>query len=1187
MLGRSIRGGTIELQSVIGDGGMGRVYKGVDRNLSRIVAVKVLRPEHQSMETAKVYFEREARSASKLWHPNIIQIIDFGAEEDGTLYLVMEYVPGRNLADILDKDFPLPAERTVRILSQLLTALEEAHNQGVIHRDLKPENIMLQDIPGNPDFVKVLDFGVAKAMEQDAAGPMTMAGLVMGTPHFMSPEQALGHEIDHRSDLYSVGALMYQMLTRQLPFEGRLVMNVLAKVISERPEPPSKRCPDIYILPALEEVCLRAMRKNAAGRYQNAAEFRGALLALDTTGVPTPEPQETAIPQTETISATDLEPFRRRKRTAFTDSVYDLAVIQKDLDVTGEQRRVGVLTVQARLEALSTTEQGEVTQDFRRLFESEVQRFAGVPTSHIGAVSAGVFGYPRTLEDEVRFAVQAASSIRQLVAERYPRVSLGIGIAHGSIVVPDSEIGAAYGGPLDQALRLAGVAGPDEVLADKSVARLNTSVHLEATQDEGVFRVRDEAPERRQQPVQVALPLLGRQRQLGQSQELLALISAGEATSAAIVGPEGSGKSRMLAVLARDAERQRIAVVNAPSERFPSAQVGLTLARLVKGGLELVPATSRQEAMIELGLSTDQMKVLKFLLKGVPAPHHARFWIESSAAAVVAMVRALSRRAPLLIICDSFESADMLTFKVMDRLTMRLEGERVGVVIAGVATHPLISAFCANHITISLPELEEKEVDRFLGDNFPDLEPDVRSAVTKRSKGLPSNIDLFVRYLRSYLPRRPEDLPESPMDVLGSCLDELPESARKLAAIAGALGASFPLDALSGSCPKSWDLRTNLQIIGEQGLLSIHEDEDRVWLRFEPARLSRLALAQVMDETRVEIHCRIARYYERTRGNTKNPDHDFQWARQLKEAGFDKDAVKMFAIAADNAMALYGPVPTLPVLDSLLHSAHEVFEHTTGPFQSVILKAALFMIRAGHSNDALQLLGRLEHIEMTSAAMAEFYLLKGESLFGLGRMEEALEAIKVAADTVPNRSILYAHIHMQAGRIYERLEDVEQCIQESQKTIDVVANRKDRLLAQHKQLAWRPLLVQGKVFMQAKNFEQAYQRLFDGLEAAELQDDPIGKVEANHHLAILLRSQGQFEESCTAYQAAIDATIVCGDIRSRLQTVLGLATLLFELGATNACEVLLEQGIELSRNAGRLDMLKSYDKWLEKVMAAD
>ena len=195
-LGRTIRNGSVELQSLIGGGGMGRVYRGVDLNLGRTVAVKILHPQSQNMAAAKHYFDREAHATAKLFHPNIIQIFDRGQEPDGTLYFMMEYVAGRNLADVLEQEFPLAPDRVVRVLAQILTALEVAHNVGIVHRDLKPENIMLQDIPGNPDFVKVLDFGVAKAPGDDVAGPMTVAGLVMGTPHFMSPEQALGHDID-------------------------------------------------------------------------------------------------------------------------------------------------------------------------------------------------------------------------------------------------------------------------------------------------------------------------------------------------------------------------------------------------------------------------------------------------------------------------------------------------------------------------------------------------------------------------------------------------------------------------------------------------------------------------------------------------------------------------------------------------------------------------------------------------------------------------------------------------------------------------------------------------------------------------------------------------------------------------------------------------------------------------------
>lgn len=282
MIGR-VLGGTIEIRRIIGVGGMGRVYEAFQEHLGRSVAVKVLSAEHSHNPAAVEYFIREARACSRLRHPHIIQIYDFGKESDGMLFLAMELIPGRPLREVLaNLTEPMSQDRVITIIDQTLDALDEAHAHGIIHRDLKPDNLMVETTRAGGDFVKVLDFGIARMIQQGAqgqAGPMTQAGLVMGTPHYMSPEQATAQELDARSDLYAIASVLFEMMTGRTPYPGDNTASVLVALLRD-PVPIPSRVTDRPIDPALEAVCLKGLAKAPADRFQSAREFRQALAAI-------------------------------------------------------------------------------------------------------------------------------------------------------------------------------------------------------------------------------------------------------------------------------------------------------------------------------------------------------------------------------------------------------------------------------------------------------------------------------------------------------------------------------------------------------------------------------------------------------------------------------------------------------------------------------------------------------------------------------------------------------------------------------------------------------------------------------------------------------------------------------------------------------------------------------------------
>jgi serine/threonine protein kinase len=278
-IGKDI-GGQFRILQRIGSGGMGAVYKAEQPEMNRFVAIKILHPKYVSRPDLVSRFRREARAMSHLSHPNTARVFMYGQLEDGACYIVMEYLEGKNLAQITRAEGMLQPARAGNIMVQVCGALEEAHRQGMVHRDLKPENIFLTSQGGIADFPKVLDFGLAKVTQREMRPGsliLTQEGMVFGTPEFMSPEQARGQSLDARSDIYSLGCILYEMLTGKLPFDASQPMDYLALQIRGTPIPLGQRIPGLAFPAGLEAVVMRALEKDPGKRYSSAAEFAMSL----------------------------------------------------------------------------------------------------------------------------------------------------------------------------------------------------------------------------------------------------------------------------------------------------------------------------------------------------------------------------------------------------------------------------------------------------------------------------------------------------------------------------------------------------------------------------------------------------------------------------------------------------------------------------------------------------------------------------------------------------------------------------------------------------------------------------------------------------------------------------------------------------------------------------------------------
>ena len=290
------------VEALLGEGGMGLVYRVTHTRLNKPLAIKVLRRENTGDPEVLARFRREAESASAIGNQHIIDINDFGELSDGSTYFVMECLDGLDLIDAIDVAQRMPEERAIHIAVQVCRALGAAHDAGIVHRDLKPENVFLIRRNDTDDFVKVLDFGIAKV----ANGPkrLTRDGEVLGTPHYMSPEQCEGDGVDHRTDIYALGVLLYEMVTGHVPHDADTMMGILTKQMYEDPIPPKVRVPQVS--EQLEHLIMRCLEKKPEQRYQTMHAIEADLQRVHTG-------QQPVGPDTVTLTPTRPPPPERAR----------------------------------------------------------------------------------------------------------------------------------------------------------------------------------------------------------------------------------------------------------------------------------------------------------------------------------------------------------------------------------------------------------------------------------------------------------------------------------------------------------------------------------------------------------------------------------------------------------------------------------------------------------------------------------------------------------------------------------------------------------------------------------------------------------------------------------------------------------------------------------------------------------
>ena len=408
----------------LGEGGMGRVYLAEHVKMGRRSAIKVMNPSMVHDPDAVARFNREASNASRINHPNVCAIYDFGETADGLVFLAMEFIEGEPLTDLLSREPVLPIARATNIFLQTAEALQVAHELGIVHRDLKPDNVMLTKGRGGSDTVKVVDFGIAKAIAgAEANQKVTKTGMVMGTPEFMSPEQLSGDNVDGRSDLYSLALVFYQMLSGTLPFEATTVQETMIKRLTEEPAKLKDTRPDLAFPPGLQAVLDSALMRSPSQRYQSVAKFAADVAAV------TGRPVARSVPPTEAKTllldpahALPTVPMRAPRKRALLAVAVTVGLILVSggawMALSGGRKPVGVSTPVAPPRDSATGATRDTTKAVSVAHNNPERRettqlLTGIDSSRAGEILEGLIESPPTVVIDSAAKVYSTRGVKE------------------------------------------------------------------------------------------------------------------------------------------------------------------------------------------------------------------------------------------------------------------------------------------------------------------------------------------------------------------------------------------------------------------------------------------------------------------------------------------------------------------------------------------------------------------------------------------------------------------------------------------------------------------------------------------------------------------------------------------------------------------------------------------------------
>ncbi len=866
---RERRIGPYEIVEEVGRGGMGVVYKARDERLDRLVAIKMLTHHLNADETAKTRFIAEARAAAGLEHPNIATIYDIGETPDGRLYIAMAFYEGETLSDRLERG-PLEVAEAVDIARDVAAGLARAHERQIVHRDIKPANILLTSDGG----VKILDFGIAKI----ANLALTESGATIGTVAYMSPEQARGGEVDHRSDLWSLGVVLYEMLAGRRAFDGVYQDAVIYAILHETPDPLKTQRKDV---PApLSDAVDRALRRDPADRFTSAEAFHAALANLE------------SRPATPRVSRLPAAVPERLRATVVVSQLHGFFQL---------------------MDCMIPDELQAVTQRIQTEVDELVRTWDGRLHQCDGDSIIALFGVPEAHEDDFVRAVRAARGIHahlgtisdEIEARTGCRLSPATGIDTGILVVQSQQNALNItGSALNLATQLSLHAESDEILISPDCERLVRPFFEtepgHATRIKGSsssitpYRVASETGlETRLEAAEKAgmTTYSGRDAELDQLLELYRLAMEGSGQFVTVVGDAGLGKSRLLYEFVRKIEHDG-AILKGRCQAYGEKVAYLPFIDLLRQSFGLTNDMTPQEmqsiiveriAAIDAGLDVFiplYLHVLSISAGDRPLPDHLqgedlRMAMVEALAGVITLS---AQHRPTVLLLEDWHWADDASKDVLMQVAEIAASYPLLVVVTYRPEHQASWSHSGHHTPLHLKPLDESSSRALIASAFgaEDVSDELAAQLHARTGGNPFFLEEISRALleedlvgvddgtaNPTKSLETIDLPDTVQAVIRSRLHRLDYQVRKTVRIAAVIGREFPRRVLAEIVPESDDLRHALDTLRELGLIQQTQVLPEALYRFKHVLAQDVAYDSLLQHQRKALHLQVGEAIER------------------------------------------------------------------------------------------------------------------------------------------------------------------------------------------------------------------------------------------------------------------------------------------------------------------------------------
>ena len=1052
----------------VGGGGMGVVYRARDERLDRDIALKFLSPHLSADEVAKRRFLVEARAAAAIEHPNICTVHEIGDTADGQLYIVMACYDGETLDRRIARG-PLSLDEALRIAGEMARGLGKAHDRGIVHRDVKPANVMITA----DGLVKILDFGIAKLTD---VGTTQTVGAI-GTVAYMSPEQAFGETVDHRTDIWSLGVVLYEMLTGVRPFRGPGEQAVLVAALTAEPEPVHALRPDIP--ETVDAVVQRAMAKRAPDRFANASELLSALMNC----VSRAGPSSSAPAVSGARAQVDDDSAAHRQST---------------LTRGGERRQVTVVACSIDgqaplLERLTPEEADQVITDLRSAAETVAEQFGGIVNHISGDELVMLFGVPVAHEENAVRGVRAALALRARVTELASTLEsrlagglrLRAGIHVGQVVAQQLRGGdrkfRITGAPADVAARLNAAADADTILLSPEARRVVAPfVHSEPARavpmhgdaepitPHRVLRASDVRSRLEGAALAGLTPFVGRQRERALLSEHCASAVGGMGRVTVLIGEAGAGKSRLLHELRDIAADEGMRVLVGRCDAYGGTTPFLPFIDAVQdafGILDGGTTPERHESVVAAARAVDpaleEYLALYLALLAVPSeahpvPEHLRGEVFQAAMleALAVLLTLSARTTPTMLLLEDWHWADEASRVALRQLVEIVAAFPLMLVVTsrpdgsfdwGSAEHQHLM-----HLAPLDPAASLAIARAVLGADG--VAPELAARLHERTGGNPFFLEEVCEALREEGALTVTDgvaavagdsaslhVPETVQGVLRTRIDRLQSDARDVLRVASVIGREFTRGVLEEVVEQGDELAVSLERLKASGLVQQVGVVPEPSYRFKHALTQEVAYDSLLEHQRATLHASVGTAIER-RHVARLDEHAERLAYHFSRAEQWAQAVHYGLLAADRATGLSQNAEALNTLERV---AAWVLRLDDDASRRDLL--ADVMLRQERLNEMLGLRERqLEIVDALISMLAPFgpserlvqvYLRQGDAFTLLHRYEAAERSLQTAlriaterADRLGERSALrsIAFLRSHEGRHADALERIEE-----------------------------------------------------------------------------------------------------------------------------------------------------------------